>query len=244
MAYRIKRIEAGNIIEVKRYHCFRCPEPKTPRRAREKPTSEAMKKVNTANAVDKLYYKLCANFTENDLYITLKYDGCVNKSIACEQMKADVQKFQDLMRAEYKKSGRKFRFVLAYGISENRTRHAHMVVNAIEQKTIQRCWKRATDHAGRVTFEYLWSGYDYRGLAEYLIKNGMQAIEYAPQVFSKKYSCSRNLAEPIVTVETVTRSKTFCSKPKAEEGCELLEVRTGKDLYGFRYVKYTMRKLE
>lgn len=245
MSYKIKKTDTGCIVEKRMYHCFK-HQPGNVRRKRTKPTPECMKKVNTAHAVDKLFFKLCANFTENDLYITLKYDGEVNKSIACVQMKEDVKKFLRLMRAQYKKQSKIFKYIYAYGISANKVRHIHMVVSRFDEKAIQKCWKRATDHAGRISFEFLWSDYEYRGLAEYLVKNGLEAKKFDSEAFAQTYTPSRNLIKPKVSVKAVTRSSTFREKPKIDAGYELIKdsVRNGYDCYGFRFFKYLMRKKE
>ena len=66
MSYQIKTIKAGNITVVKKYHCFKHQEPGTKRRIKENITPEAKQKLNISNAVDRLYYRLCANFTEDD----------------------------------------------------------------------------------------------------------------------------------------------------------------------------------
>lgn len=244
MSYQIKTVKAGKITVVKKYHCYRQREPKAVRRKRENITPEAKQKLNRADAVDRLYYRLCANFTSDDLYITLKYDGEVNRSIACEQMREDVQKFIRLMRAAYKKQGKELVYALSYGISANKVRHAHMVVPGVSQKIIQDCWKKASSHAGRITFEYLWSNYDYRGLAEYFVKNGVEAHEYAPDVFKHFFICSRNMQKPVITIKTIEKSGTFKEGVKAPDGYEIIDSRTGCDFFGYKYLKYTMRKIE
>lgn len=242
MSYQLKKIRAGNILVIKKYHCFKCPAPGTKRCKKKDITPEAKRKLNISDAVDRLYYRLCANFTENDLYITLKYDGEVNKAIACEQMKEDVRKFIRILRTEYKKQGKVLKYALAFGISGNKVRHAHMVVKKINQKLISSSWRKATSHAGRITFEYLWSGYDYKGLAEYFVKNGISAVEYAPEVFHHFFECSRNMDKPVITVTTIESTKTFRKKPKSDSDYEIIEVKEGCDFYGYPYIKYIMRK--
>lgn len=248
MSYKIRETDSINIRERYLYHTRKYPPKGTPRKKRENPTSESMKNLNIAHAVDKLFFELCANFTSDDLYLTLKYDGTVNKSISAEQMKEDKSRFIRLLRDYYRKRGKELKFVYTYGISANGVRHMHMVVNTTGEnaKYIRELWKKAVEHAGRATYENLWENFDYRGLAEYFIKNGKEAIAFDSKRFTRLYNPSRNLIKPVVKKRTVKRSSTFQQMPKVDEGYELLEnsIRSGYDFYGYKYLKYLMIKKE
>ena len=244
MSYQIKTIKAGNITVVKKYHCFKHQEPGTKRRIKENITPEAKQKLNISNAVDRLYYRLCANFTEDDIFITLKYNGAVNKTISCKQVKTDVQRFIRLMRAEYKKEGKELKYALSYGISEYNVRHVHLVVTGINQRIIMNCWKNTTAYAGRITFEYLWSNYNYRGLAEYMVNNGISAVKYASDVFHHFFICSRNMQKPTISIKTVENSSTFKNNSIKYEGYKIIKQKDGFDFFGFRYIEFIMQKIE
>lgn len=245
MSYRIITTDAVHVKEKIYYHSSKYQPPKS-RHKRQNPTSEAVQKVNIKNAVNRLFLKLCANFTENDLYVTLKYVGDVNRSIAAEQMKTDMQRFQRLMRAEYRKRGIEAKIVYCFGVSENKVRHMHLVVSYIEPKVIQQIWKKVSSNAGRISYEFMWANYEYKGLAEYFIKNGMQAIDFCPEVFKTLYSCSRNLIIPETIKRTVHKAGTFRDKPVIDDGYMLIpdSVERGVDFFGFKYFKYLLRKIE
>lgn len=247
MGYQIKTVDAGKVRCKKYYHSWRYKPKGSTRQKREKPTPEAMKKVNEAHAVEKLYFKMCANFTSDDFYLTLKYDGVVNKSISSQQLKKDKEKFLRLLRAKYRKDGKELKFIICYGISANRVRHLHAVVSGGDIGEIRDCWHRTSNHAGRVTAEPLWKNYEYKGLAEYFIKNGKEAAEFDSEQFTQLYSCSRNLNKPVENVKTVLRSGTFRkNEPKVDEGYYLVKdsVEKGVDCFGFVFFKYTMIKRE
>ncbi|MGN1418504.1 MAG: hypothetical protein ACI4W6_04180 [Acutalibacteraceae bacterium] len=246
MSYKVKVTDCVNVRQRCVYHTWNYQPRGSPRSKRKNPTSEEMKKVNKAHAVDKLFFKMCRNFTHDDFYVTLKYDGDVNKSVEPWQMKEDIKRFNRLMRSCYRKQGKEYKYIYCFGISENSVRHFHLVVNEIDTKVIEQCWEKSTQHAGRISFEHLWKEFQYRGLAEYFVRNGQQAIDFDGESFKQLYSCSRNLINPVVTVKKVTRSSTFREKPKIDEGFEIVpeSVRSGYDCYGFRYFKYLMRRKE
>ena len=250
MSYKIRETDSVNVRERYVYHTRKYPPKGTPRKKRENPTSAAMKKVNDANAVDKLFFKLCANFTSEDLYLTLKYDGEVNKTISPEQMKEDIKTYIRMLRTYYRKREMELKYIYVYGISENKVRHMHIVVNTTGENPsyLRVLWKKAVKHAGRATYENLWDDFDYRGLAEYMVKNGKQAIAFDPESFHQLYTPSRNLIQPKVEETVVKSSSTFYNKCqiKADEGYEVDEnsIRSGYDSYGFKYLKFLMRKKE
>lgn len=245
MSYKYKVIDCGNVKEICFYHTPRCQPSGNARQKRKNPTSQEVRENNKRHATQKLYYKLCCNFTSSDLYVTVKYCGEYGKAVTAQQMKQDFKRFIRLLREAYRKQGKELKYISVFGISDNSFRHFHMVINDIDIKIIQDCWNKATDHAARITFEHLFGNYDYIGLAKYLVKNGQEAINFDGESFTQLYSCSRNLKSPVITVKTVISRGTFREKIRIDEGFRLIKgsIQSGYDCYGFRFFRYlTIRK--
>ncbi|MGN0467986.1 MAG: hypothetical protein ACI4GY_04605 [Acutalibacteraceae bacterium] len=245
MSYKIKITDCVNVKQRKLYHSWNC-QPSGARQKRKNPTSEEVREYNTKRAIEKLYFKMCRNFTQNDLYLTVTYKPDINKSINSSSMKKNLKRFLRLMRAYYRKQGREFKYIYTYGISENSFRHYHLIINCIEEDIINECWKKATPDSGIIKIKHLWKDFDYMGLAKYFVENGSQAVAFDGAAFKQLYSCSRNLINPTVTVEKVTSSNTFSGEILIDSGYELDEksIRNGFDCYGFRFFQYNMIKRE
>ena len=66
------------------------------------------------------------------------------------------------------------------------------------------------------------------------------------RLMGKRYSCSRNLAEPRITKAVVSRASTYKEQVKHIPGyfVDPETVESGVDAFGYRFFKYTMIRLE
>lgn len=242
MAYVEMTVVAGNTIEKKYYHCYKARDKNVQRAPKAKETSWQMEEVNRRNAEDKLRWILNTNFKEGDYHLVLNYQRKPGEAYRTpDEMKADMKRYLRKMRAAYRKADLEFKYVYVFEIGEKGSRHIHIVQNEISLAECRKCWEH-----GRVTCTPLDEFGDYRGLADYFMKYSDKTFRTAGRLMGKRYSCSRNLAEPKITRTTVSRSNTYRRNPKALPGfyVDVNTIREGVDAFGYCFFKYTMVRLE
>ena len=251
--YMKRTVDCGTYVEVKTYHAPGAREKGTPRRKREKPSRPAQKKLNRENAVERVAWKMRCNFVGGvHSHVTLTYDDGKNRSCSFDEMEADMKKFNDTFRRRYrKKFGKEYRYIFAYGVGAGGFRHVHILPNVTgedENELFERTWRECIEGAGRVYFTRLDRpgdpGEDLSKLAEYFIQNGESALKFFGEEGRATYHASRNLKEPVITVEKVTRASTFKKKTTDRKNYTLVpgSEKSGRDMYGYEYFKYILRK--
>lgn len=242
MSYVEQTVFAGQTVEVKRYHRYRNRARGEPRGKKIKETSLAMEEVNRQNSENRLRWLLNTNFRGGDYHLVLHYKWYKGMPYrTAEEMKADMQKYLRNMRARYRKEEREFLFVYVFEIGERGSRHIHIVQNSIGMEKIRECWQH-----GRVTCTPLDDNGDYRMLASYLIKYSDKTFRTVGALMGKRYSCSRNLKEPVIKRKIIKRSSTFREDIRPFDGyfVDVDTVESGVDIFGYKFFKYTMVKLE
>lgn len=165
------------------------------RAARTNPTSEAVRKVNLANAVWKLTSILNANFTGLDYHITLTYAG---EEPTKEQAKKNLANFQRRMKRACEKNGQEWKWV-AVTEYENHRIHHHVVCSGVELQMLKDKWNH-----GYVNCKVLDGSGEYSQLAEYLIKETEKTFRLPDSVNKNRYSSSANIIIPEVRKENVS----------------------------------------
>ncbi len=242
MSYVEQTVYAGKTVEVKRYHRYRNMPKGTVRSKRVRETSLAMEEVNRRNAEDRLRWLLNCNFQGGDYHLVLRYKYKTGDPYrTAEEMKADMKKYLRNMRARYGKEDKEFLFVYVFEIGERSSRHVHIVQNKIDMEKVRECWPH-----GFVTCTPLDNSGDYRLLANYLVKYSDKTFRNVGALMGKRYSCSRNLKEPVIKKKIIKRSSTFSQKITVPKGfyIDVDTVEKGVDAFGYGFLKYTMVKLE
>lgn len=232
-----------NHIEVKKYHTPRYGVKGEKRQKRKKPLPEAVQKANEKNACDKLRRILINNFDEGDWFLTLTY---------AEENKPDVQTSRKILnvflrklRAEYKKQGIKFKYVMTTEWSGHHIHH-HIVLNDIPkiQLLVNKLWT-----FGGKKYVALYPNEDYDGLAKYLVKETSKTFSDPTNPYRQRYSCSRNLEKPVEKVEVI-KANEWAKEPKIperyrEQGYFLDKdsLFTGADPFGYPFQQYMYRRL-
>ncbi|MBP3617908.1 MAG: hypothetical protein J6J38_07715 [Lachnospiraceae bacterium] len=170
------------------------------RALRVKPTPEQIRKQNQRNREKKMRRLIKANFSEGDIWATLKYPAGTRKET--DEVKKDIRKFLEKVRKLYKDSGTELKFILRMEIGARGGIHIHILMNRMKDVDlkIQKAWKQ-----GRVNFSNVYSAGGYQALAEYIVKEpDTQSIRqmalFVPEEEQKeycKYSTSRNLIRPV-----------------------------------------------
>ena len=222
------------------------------RAKKDKATPEQIKQQNQRNKEKRMRRLLKANFSQGDIWITLKYKKGEKPDVS--SVKKDLKKFIDTMRRKYKSHNEEFKFVYRMEIGKRGGIHIHMVVPRIRgadiEVEIQKVWQQ-----GRVNYESLDDG-DYKELAAYITKPPDEEVNKQLSLFPKeerrefsKYSSSRNLIRPMPERKTYSRRtvrKMIKEGLKASKGyyIDKNSVVSGINRFtGMSYIHYTERKL-
>lgn len=210
---------------------------------RKKRTSEQMQWQNALNKKNKIRRLIKANFTENDLWVTLtvqKEKRCPMKGI-----KKELKKFFDNMRRQYRKEGQAFKFIYLIEIGKKGGIHVHLIINRCMERPpdvlICKYWK-----LGHPDIKLLYREGGFADLANYLSnmpdKDGKQKRrENAEECFNT----SRNLIRPEPERKRYfrrTAEKMIREGPKPRKGyyIDKSSVKTGINrVTGYSYLYYT-----
>lgn len=239
--YWQREVIAGNTIEVKKYHSAKAMPRGLSRRKRYKQTSVSQEEVNRKNSEDMLRWLINSNFGYGDYHIVLNYQHDAGKQKSFEEIKADVKRFIRNVKKRYVSKGKDMKYIYVFEVGERGARHTHMVVNGLDLKELQDCWK-----FGRITCTPLDRSGDYKRLASYLMKYSDKTFRNVGTVMKTRYSRSRNLRLPVIRKTKVKKADTFKKSPIVKKGYEVVSdsVELGADIFGYAFLKYTMVRLE
>lgn len=204
--YRKKTIKSGPILEVEIYPRGANKEGK--RGKRNLKSRKVQANLNNKNAVKYLIRLLNANFTDEDITLTLTY---ANERLPAnpEQAKKDVENYLRRIKRSMKKEQPdeklKYVYVTEYEYDEEKGKkriHHHVVMNFRNKSIAKEKWNAR----GRVRAENLEpNNFGLEGLARYLAKDKKDKKDDG----TKSYTPSRNLNKPTMTIadSKVTRRR-------------------------------------
>lgn len=197
--YTTKRIVSGDYME---YECFPvwASRQETTRAKKVNPTEAAQRAQNEKDARKKMVRMTNANFTSEDLFLTLTYEGPEPTTI--EEARRDMQAFIRRVRRRREKLGLpelKYIYTIEYLGTDGRKKrvHHHIVMSGMDRDEVERIWEKGRANANRLQPDE----YGYEGLARYIVKSkGRPSGE-------KQFCYSRNLKKPKVTYSDRRLSK-------------------------------------
>jgi len=189
ITYRTQTIRAGEQIEVRAYPIWNTA-PEIPGDPKNRKSPEAMARANETNARLKFARKANTNFTAADTLLTTTYtEGYLPDA---EQAKRDMRNYLNRINHACKKAGLPNARYMGVtegkreGSKQTRLHHHCLISCGLSREELEGLWKM-----GRVRAERLQPDrYGLTALANYLMKNPQGA---------KRYFCSRNLKEPVIT---------------------------------------------
>jgi hypothetical protein len=196
--YRVKTIRSGNQIEVEAVPIWSTAPSKVP----TKKSPEAIHRANAENARKHFERKMNTNFTDVDYRVDLTYADAHLPD--AWQARQDVGNY--LRRVKYACQRHGLPPPRYMGVSEGKREgsrqkriHHHLVIScSLKRDEMESIWKKGRVRAGHLQADR----FGYTALARYMMKEPEGA---------KRYFCSRNLKEPIITT-----SDTKLSIRKAE----------------------------
>lgn len=201
------------------------------RKEKKKITSETVQKVNDRNAKKKLARLINANFDTTSFHDTLTY----KHEPSPEEAQHELKKFLRRVKAEMKKSGEEFKWIVVTEYEGKRIHH-HIVTNASEE-LVRKQWKN-----GHIFSSRLYDDPDYSQLAEYLVKETERTFREEDSQTKERYTRSRNLIVPEVRQEEVS-AKQLWEDPVAWKGYQIDEDsvrRYEHPITGLEYLEYKM----
>lgn len=195
--YRMKTIKSGEMLECEIYPVWTTH--RSSQRARkEKASRAAQRNLNDKNAKKKLVRLINANFTEQDIWLTVTYDKN-HLPASPEEAKRNMQNYiRRLAHAQKKNGGAPLKFIYVTEYEDGRKRiHHHAIINFTDRDMAEKLWQGgARTQARRLQPDE----FGLTGLAQYITKDPKG---------NKRYVCSKNLAKPLVTIaeKKMTRSR-------------------------------------
>lgn len=197
VVYALKEIRAGDQLELEIYPQFKNMDEVPPDgRKTKKDNSAAQRNLNDKNARKYVERLINANFTDNDLWLTLTYDdahlppdGDIDAAIK------NVQRYIKRVNYKRKKLGlppAKYIYVTEYNPTEKIRWHHHIVMDGMmEMDAVETCWKMG----GRNEVRRLKKDENgLSGMANYIVKEKERIRS------ERRWNSSQRLKNPDIKV--------------------------------------------
>lgn len=232
MYQRIDR-EAGEYVFVEKRYAGHSP--RGPRKKKEKPTEEAVRKYNERQRADRVQMLIAANFSPGDYWTTLTYRR-EERPESEEEANSNMQRFIRRLRSKLRKCGIELKYIYTTEIGSRGGVHHHILLQRIPEVTelTRELWIY-----GHEDFKPLYEENAYRQLAEYIVKK-----ESKERVAGTTYHPSRNLTKPKERREKLN-SKFWSPEPKPRKGYYIIKesILNGKNpITGRPYQRYIMKR--
>lgn len=201
--YRVKTIKSGDMLECEIYPLWKSSKRKRSLKAKE--STKAQKNLNDRNIKKHLIRLMNANFSKEDMWATFTYDS-ENLPEDETLAKKDMQNYIRRLKRLIKKEGLeelKYIYVTEYEEDPKKGKkrvHHHIVMNFKDRDIAEQVW----DKGGRTHSRRLQpDDYGLEGMARYITKDPRN---------SKRYTTSRNLSKPVITVADSKMTKRRAEK--------------------------------
>lgn len=231
MPYILEECKAGNTIEIRKYYTPRINVKGAKRLKNQKPTKEAMKKVNYRKAERELRRLMNHNFDKTARHITVTFDSPPTLEELQEAVTKYIRKLRDIsaknnkkkstkrvQNGKHAKNGKKrkntkkvqseLKYIYVLGAGPVR-RHAHILIQGLSTEEIEEAWT-----LGHVRVQRVYSD-DLRKLASYFMRNAEDTREEMEKKGlrpGRRWNASRNLKKPKATKKIIQANEY---KPEA-----------------------------
>lgn len=184
MGYRTRTIKAGPRLEVEIYPIFGREASGRARAARQNVTPEAVRRLNEERSRRRVVQLADANFTADDIHLTLTY----RQAPTYEQAQKDLKNFLRTLkrrREQRELPPLKYIYSIEGDNDGNRERiHVHMLISGgIDRLELEAIWAKGYANADRLQP----NEFGLEAVARYITKQ---------QRNRRKWCCSRNLTKP------------------------------------------------
>lgn len=192
---------AGKTIITRCTESARIRTEKTGRKPKSNPTSAAVAKVNKINQERILTGYINNNFGEDDLWVSLAYEGYIQVEEAVKR----IEKFKRRLRDYCRKQKIPFKLIESTGVGTRSGKpHHHILVNKeITRQILWKFWDKNYMHT-----EQLRDDGNYQRIAKYMLQNAYQAKDSRGK-YKKAWRASRSIVKPETRVENMKRQPLF-----------------------------------
>ena len=206
--YRTRLVKAGDVLEVALYPIWNTQEQVN--RAKQHSNPEAQRKQNRKDAIRRLIWKLNANFTAEDLHITLTYAPGTEPTTeeqARRDMKNLLRRIRRYLKREHLPDLKRYLYVIEWADAEGKaTRvHHHLIIQGMDRKVVEDLWGKGYANADRLQPDE----HGLEALGRYLSKGRNSTGEGKRR---RAWACSKGLKQP--EIQTVDHK---VSRRKVEE---------------------------
>lgn len=244
--YATKTIESGNQFEVEIYPALT----KRGKRTIRKENKEVYRKWNDAFRKKNIIRKINHNFKSGDLYGSLTYpNNCYPESLS--QAKKDMVNFIKRIKTRLKKKKidlSTFKYVYATERGEKGRIHHHFIMNSLlTMDELMECWNNGGyNKISKIVYD---AKVAITGLGAYLCKEHSNRSKS-----EKRYSCSKNLENPIENRNYSKFSERKVKKMASDESliatflekeyphAAFLDVNVSRNKYGHVFIHARMAK--
>ena len=230
--YRVKTIRSGDMLECEIYPINAAPINGGKRAKKEKDIRTAQSNLNDKNAKKHLIRLVNTNFTKKDIWITLTYENS-RLPEDVEQAKKDMMNYIRRLKRHCKKHhfpDFKYVYVTEYQDADkkrNKRVHHHMICNFPDRDIAEELW----NGGGRTQSRRLQpDDFGLEGLTRYITKEKHGNNQ-------KRYTVSRNLKQPKITIADSKVTRRRAEKIATEENM-------AQELFEKLYAGYKFNDME
>lgn len=243
-----RTFRGGEIIDITEYHDGNYGAPGKKRIKRDKPTREAVQKVNRMNKTQRCRWKMLTYINPGDLFVTLTYrvkDRPASMLVAKEHFRKMIRN----VRKEAKKRGCEIFWFRNIEHGTKGAWHIHLVINETGGMAdiLRESWPHGGIYIETIRLNDKLYDEDFTRLAAYMTKDerteGLRSdgAPAKPRIREASYSTSRNMPLTDPETEKLIRWK---SEPLIRKGYFVTRIHEGiNPVTGYKYRRYTLFKL-
>ena len=243
-----RTFRGGEIIDITEYHDGNYGAPGKKRIKRDKPTREAVQKVNRMNKTQRCRWKMLTYINPGDLFATLTYrvkDRPASMLVAKEHFRKMIRN----VRKDAKKRGCEIFWFRNIEHGTKGAWHIHLVINETGGMAdiLRESWPYGGIYIETIKLNDKLYDEDFTRLAAYMTKDerteGLRSdgTPAKPRIREASYSASRNMPLTDPETEKLIRWK---SEPLIKKGYFVTRIHEGiNPVTGYKYRRYTLFKL-
>ena len=240
-----RTFRGGEIIDITEYHDGNYGAPGKKRIKRDKPTREAVQKVNRMNKTQRCRWKMLTYINPGDLFATLTYrvkDRPASMLVAKEHFRKMIRN----VRKEAKKRGCEIFWFRNIEHGTKGAWHIHLVINETGGMAdiLRESWPYGGIYIETIKLNDKLYDEDFTRLAAYMTKDehteGLRSdgTPAKPRIREASYSASRNMPLTDPETEKLIRWK---SEPLIKKGYFVTRIHEGiNPVTGYKYRRYTL----
>lgn len=230
-----KIIISGNVIEVEIFPVWDTKN--ISRGGKSGPTTQEQRSVNTRNAIKKIVRLVNANFTHEDMWITVGYKGGTEPQ-SYERCKKDIKNYIERLRTVCKKNNwEDLKYIYTIEGHKSGKYHAHIIMNFPDRDIAEKKWGHGRYPQAR---RLQPDDFGLEGMAKYVAKNINKKLESKDSdedgIKRNSYGLSLNLKKPIIHESYTAIRKRKVEKIAKDDSLRVEYFNTHKDYRKYSYL--------